>query len=82
MEKREGGSNIIFPTIYRLLGRTSSGKKLKGTKILEKKINTKKMGWGRISSCREFHTPLQEEIGKWKNRLKLKGEEILNASLR
>ena len=38
MEKREGGSNIIFPVISRPCGRISSGVKWKGTEILGKKI--------------------------------------------
>ena len=38
MEKRQRGSNIIFPLILRLLGRISSGKEGKETEILGKKI--------------------------------------------
>ena len=38
IEKREKGSNIIFPIILRLLGRMSSGEKGKGTEIYWKKI--------------------------------------------
>ena len=37
-EKRERGSNIIFPIILRLLGRISSGEEVKWTEILGKKI--------------------------------------------
>ena len=39
VEKRERGRNIIFLITFRLLGRISSGKMEKGTKISEKKIN-------------------------------------------
>ena len=39
LEKRERGSNIIFPIILRLLGRISGGGKGKGT---EKKIKIRK----------------------------------------
>jgi len=38
VEKREMGSNIIFPLILRLLGRISSGEKWKGKEILGKNI--------------------------------------------
>ena len=37
VEKREGGSNIIFPKILRLLGRISSGEKR--TEIWEENLN-------------------------------------------
>ena len=40
-EKREGGSDIIFPKILRLLGRITSGEKGKGTEIWEE--NQKKV---------------------------------------
>ena len=42
VEKREKGSNIIFPIILRLLGRISSGLRGKGTDILGKKIKVLK----------------------------------------
>ena len=36
-KKKDRGSNIIFPIIFRLFGRVSSGNKGKGTEILRKK---------------------------------------------
>ena len=38
VEKRESGSNIIFPILLNLLGRVGSGAEEKGTKIFGKKI--------------------------------------------
>ena len=38
MEKKEGGSNIIFLKIMRLLGRISSGEKGRGRKKIKIKI--------------------------------------------
>ena len=54
MEKRVMGSNFIFPVIFRLSGRISSGEKVEGGRNFGE-------GWGlgRISSCRELDTPLK-----------------------
>ena len=59
VEKRERGSNIIFPMILRLLGRISRREAGKGpgwTFFGEKSRFKKKSGWGRISSCHELKT--------------------------
>jgi len=47
VEKREMGSNIIFPIILRLFGRISSGEEGKGMEMLGKKIKILKMGVGK-----------------------------------
>ena len=47
-EKRERGSNIIFPKILRLLERISSGEVGKRTEILGKNSRFKVMGVGKI----------------------------------
>ena len=39
-------SNIVFPVIFSLLGKISSGKKQKRTEISEKKIKVLKNGGG------------------------------------
>ena len=44
--KRERGSNIIFPIIFRLLGRISIREEGKGTEIFGMKIKSKRMGIG------------------------------------
>ena len=44
-EKKEWGSNLIFPKILRMLGRISSGEK--GKKISGKKIKIEKMWMGK-----------------------------------
>ena len=47
MDKRGGGSKIIFPIILRLFERISRGE---GAEMLRKKIKVfKKWRWGRIS---------------------------------
>ena len=46
VEKRERGSNIIFPIIMRQLGRISSGEKGKEMEISGMKIKIKKNGGG------------------------------------
>ena len=59
VEKRESGSNIIFPIILRLLGRISSGEEGMGTDMLGKKIKILKNGcweeyqvaWNFIHPC-------------------------------
>ena len=62
---KKRGSNIIFPFIIRLLGRISSGEEGKGTEILGiKKLNLKKGGMERISSCRELYPLLYLNIGE------------------
>ena len=40
--KKVSGRNFIFPLIFRLLGRISSGKEGKTTEIMGKKIKIKK----------------------------------------
>ena len=60
MEEKGKGRNIIFPIIFRLLGRESSGENEKGTEMLGKKIKILKKwggGWEYIS-CRELCIPL------------------------
>ena len=47
----------------RLLGRTSSEEKGKGTEISESKIEIKKWGLGRIQRYRELYTPLDQGGG-------------------
>ena len=44
VEKMERGSNFIFPLIFRLLGRISSGEEVKATEIMGEKIKIKKNG--------------------------------------
>ena len=46
-KKRVRGSNIIFPLIFRLLGRISGGEKEKGTDISGKKSRFKERGMGK-----------------------------------
>ena len=56
VEKREKGSNVPFPIILRLRRRISRGE---GCGSFGEEIrDLKKLGWGRISSCRELYTPL------------------------
>ena len=52
--KRERGSNFIFPIILKLLGRILSGERGR-RRFRERKS---KLVWGRLSSSREFYTPL------------------------
>ena len=54
MEKRERGSNIIFPMILSRFGRISCGEEV--ASFWEE--NTDKNGIGRILSCRELYSPL------------------------
>ena len=56
VEKRERGSNIIFPVIIGQFGRKSSGEE-DGNFGEENQDLKKKWGWGRISSCRNFIHP-------------------------
>ena len=59
-KKREWGSNISIPSIFRLLGRMSSGKEGpgEGEIFLEENQDFNKGGWGRILSCWELSTAL------------------------
>ena len=54
VEKTE--SNIIFPFVLRLLRRISSREEGKGTENKD----FKKWGWGRLSSCMELYTLLNQ----------------------
>ena len=54
--KRERGSNFIFPIILKLLGEYQAGKG-EGDDF-GKENRDKNLEWGRISSCREFYTPM------------------------
>ena len=56
VDKRERGSNIIFPIIFRLLGRISSGEE--NGNFGEENQDLKIWEWGRISCCRKLYTPL------------------------
>ena len=65
-KKGKGGSNITFHIILRLLGIISGGEKGKGTVISGgRNQDFKKMGGGRISSCREHYIPLYGSFPKW-----------------
>ena len=55
VDRRERGSNIIFPIILRLFERILSKEEGKGRKFWGRKSRfKKKWGWGRISSCRKL----------------------------
>ena len=54
----EKGNNIIFPMIFRLLGRILDGEVGNGTEIEEENKDLRKWGWGRISSTRNLLHPL------------------------
>ena len=54
--KKERRNNIPFPIILRQLGIISSGEE--DGNFGEDKKYSKKLGWGRISSCKELYTPL------------------------
>ena len=64
VEKRERGSNIIFPLILGLLRRISSREEGKGTEILWKKIEIKKMGVGKTIKLQgTLYTPEPGGVG-------------------
>ena len=79
LKKRDRESNIIFPMILRLLGRISSGEDDRN--FGEENQDFKKLGWGRISSCREHpcHPYLHELIVWFFRELQLLGvlQELL-----
>ena len=56
VEKRQRGSNVIFPVILRLLGRISIGEE---DGNFREENQGKKMGVGKKSSCKELYTPLE-----------------------
>ena len=72
MEKRERGSNIIFPIILMLLGRISSGEEGKEISWLRGRINQ-----GKNEKGKQYHLPHKiEAVGK---NIKLgRGEEDRN----
>ena len=55
-KKREKLKQYTLLYNIQTFGKNIRGEKGKGTEISRKNIKIKKMGWRRISSCREFYT--------------------------
>ena len=82
MEKRERGSNIIFPIILRLLGRISSGEKGRKRKFWGRKSRFNKRSGKNIKVQGTLYTPayqccewIEEEVGPLQDIQRLVAQE-------
>ena len=67
MEKRERGSNMIFPKILRLFGKISIGEE--DGNFGEENHDLKNRGWGRIASLRDFNSPPYYKLSRLLNSM-------------